>query len=535
MTLRSLLTCGLLVASLGTAAQAQSRPRRYEDLVAFFQEWRTLQRPRLVSGVPDYRPAAIAAQQKQFVVLQRRLASFDTTGWSVPQQVDYRLVQAEMNGLDFDLRVLKPWAQNPAFYVTVFLEQSDQPAREGPSAYGPLELWSYRFPLSQRDAAEVQRGLRTIPTLLAQARQNLTGEARDLWLYGSRSIKDQTSALDELESRIKTANPDLLPDLKRARQATDSLSEWLDSKLDTKRAPSGVGIENYNWYLKNVQLLPYTWQDEVTLMERELGRAVAFLKLEEERNRKLPALVPVASAQEHTRRFPAAVTEYLTFLRTRDLLTIKPYLEPALRARIGTFLSGPRDFFTEVDYRDPVVMRTHGYHWFDLARAANEPHPSPIRKGPLLYNIFNTRTEGLATAWEEMMLQAGLFDARPRARELIDILVAQRAARALGELMMHANRMTLEQAAEFASANTPRGWLRTNLATVWGEQHLYLQQPGYGISYLTGKFEIEKLIQRRAQQMGDQFTLKKFMDELNAAGLIPISMIGWEMTGEKPR
>jgi uncharacterized protein (DUF885 family) len=210
-------------------------------------------------------------------------------------------------------------------------------------------------------------------------------------------------------------------------------------------------------------------------------------------------------------------------------------MEPALRARIGTFVSGPRDFFTEVDYRDPVVMRTHGFHWFDLARAAQEPPPSPIRKGPLLYNIFNTRTEGLATAWEEMMLQAGLFDARPRARELIYVLVAQRAARALGELMMHANRMTLDQAAEFASANTPRGWLRTNLATVWGEQHLYLQQPGYGISYLTGKFEIEKLMQRRAQQMGEQFTLRKFMDEFTAAGLIPITLIGWEMTGERPR
>jgi hypothetical protein len=266
-------------------------------------------------------------------------------------------------------------------------------------------------------------------------------------------------------------------------------------------------------------------------MERELGRAWAFLKLEEERNKRLPPLVPVASAQEHTRRFGIGVTEYMNYLRTRELITVKPYHEPALRARLGTFLSGPRDFFTEVDYRDPQVMRTHGFHWFDLARMAQEPHPSPIRKGPLLYNIFNTRTEGLATGWEEMMLQAGMFDLRPRSRELIYILVAQRAARALGELMMHANRFSLEQAAVFATVNTPRDWLRTTMATVWGEQHLYLQQPGYGISYLTGKFEIERLMARRAQQLGDQFTLKRFMDELTGAGLIPISLIGWELTG----
>jgi len=516
---------------LAIAPNDQARPRRYEDLVAFFQEWRAFQRPKLVNGVPDYRAAAMTAQQKALVPMQRRLASFDTTGWSKPQQVDYRIVQAEMNGLDFDLRVLKPWAQNPAFYVTVFLDQSDQPAREGPFAWGAIELWSYKFPLSAKDAEEVRTGLRAIPGLLAQARQNLVGEARDLWLYGSRNIKDQSSSLEELQSRVRTGNPDLAADVTRAKAATDSLAEWLDSKFDSKRGSSGVGVENYNWYLKNVQLLPYTWQDEVALMERELGRAQAFLKLEEDRNKKLPPLVPVPSAQEHTRRFTLAVTEYMSFLRTHDLLTIKPYMEPALRARLGTFLSGPRDFFTEVDYRDPVVMRTHGYHWFDLARAANEPPASPIRKGPLLYNIFNTRTEGLATGWEEMMLQAGMFDARPRARELIYVMVGQRAARALGELMMHANRMTLEQAAQFAAANTPRGWLRTSMATVWGEQHLYLQQPGYGISYLTGKIEIEKLLAKKAQQWGEQFTLKRFMDELNAVGMIPMSLVRVEMGG----
>ena len=54
-----------------------------------------------------------------------------------------------------------------------------------------------------------------------------------------------------------------------------------------------------------------------------------------------------------------------------------------------------------------------------------DPHPSPIRRVPLLYNIFNTRTEGHATGWEELMLQAGMFDARPRARELVYILLAR--------------------------------------------------------------------------------------------------------------
>ena len=68
---------------------------------------------------------------------------------------------------------------------------------------------------------------------------------------------------------------------------------------------------------------------------------------------------------------------------------------------------------------------------------------------------------------------------------------------------------------------------------VRAEQHLYLQQPGYGTSYLIGKMEIEKLLAERKQQLGDAFTMKRFMDDFNAAGLIPVSLIRWELTGQK--
>ena len=64
------------------------------------------------------------------------------------------------------------------------------------------------------------------------------------------------------------------------------------------------------------------------------------------------------------------------------------------------------------------------------------------------------------------------------------------------------------------------------------EQHLYLQQPGYGISYLTGKIEVEKLLADRKRQLGERFTMRQFMDEFDAAGLIPTSLLRWELTGE---
>ena len=267
-------------------------------------------------------------------------------------------------------------------------------------------------------------------------------------------------------------------------------------------------------------------------MRRELARAHAFLALERERNARLPEQVPITSATEHSHRFGAAVTEYLAFLKSHNIMTLKDYMEPALRALLGTFAPGPREFFTEVDYRDPEVMRTHGYHWFDLGQMVNEPHPDPIRRGALLYNIFASRTEGWATGWEEMMLQAGMFDARPRSRELVYALLGQRAARALGDLMMHGNKMSLEEAAKFAAANTPNGWLRETGHTVWGEQHLYLQQPGYGTSYVIGKIQGERIMAERRIALKDKFSIKEFMDGFNAVGLIPISLVRWELTGD---
>jgi hypothetical protein len=527
--------CLVLGASLVGSRSAPTRaPRstRYEDLVSLFGEWRSFQKPKLVDGVPDYTARAMAAQHREIDNWQRRLASFEPGGWPINQQVDYHVVRAEMNGLDFDHRVAKPWANNPAFYVTVFPDESDQPAREGPFALGAVELWSYTFPLKADDAAQVGSGIRAIPKLLAQAKTNLVGNGKDLWTWGAKSIRQQSADLEELSSKVTDAA--LKADVDRAKKATDDFAAWLDARAPSKTGPSGIGVDNYDWYLKNVQLAPYTWREEVTIMERELSRAHALLAMEELRNAKLPAQAPIASAEEYDRRFGAAVTEYMAFLKDHEILEVRDWMDPALRARIGSYRPGPREFFSEVDYRDPELMRTHGYHWFDKGRMAHMPHASPIRRGALLYNVFATRTEGHATGWEELMMQAGMFDARPRTRELLYVLLAQRAARALGDLKMHSNEYTLEQAAAFTSANTPRGWLSLEGNLVRGEQHLYLQQPGYGTSYVIGKIQIEKILADRKRQLGDGFTMKRFMDEFDAAGLVPAALLHWELTGRMP-
>ena len=96
-----------------------------------------------------------------------------------------------MNGLSFDHRVLRPWANDPAFYLTVMPEQSDQPAPEGPRAAMLVDLWRCTFPLSDAQAAAIRPGLRAIPGLLSQARRNLVGNGRDLWLHAGTASRSR--------------------------------------------------------------------------------------------------------------------------------------------------------------------------------------------------------------------------------------------------------------------------------------------------------------------------------------------------------
>ncbi len=504
----------------------------YENLVKLFEEWRAFQKPEIVDCVPDYTAAAMDKQRLGLREFQDRLAAINPRSWPVSLQADYHIVRAEMNGLDFDHRVLRPWSRNPCFYSVYYRSPSDVPALEGPWRYGTLCLWKYTFPLSDEALDDFRMHLRAIPKVLEQAKINLTEEAKDLWFLGIRLKKMESAFLDNLAQRLSAYHPDLVSDIKQAKVAVDDFREWLEEKQKGMTAPSGIGIENYNWYMKNVHLNPYTWEEQVIILQRELDRAFACLKMEENRNRHLPALKPPNSREEYQQRFDEAVNYFMQFLKDEEIMSVPDYLQDTLQRNVGFIPpEGLRDFFTQVDYHDSLPMRCHGTHWFDLARMKHEPQSSPIRRVPLLYNIWDSRAEGLATGMEEMMMHAGLLDERPRARELIYILVACRAARAMGDLKMHSNEFTLEGAVDFAVKWTPRGWMPKEGNTVWVDEELYLQQPGYGTSYIVSKVHLEKLIEDCAQQQGEEFSLKRFFDRFHASGMIPLSLIRWEMTG----
>ena len=441
-----------------------------------------------------------------------------------------------MNGFDFNHRVLKPWVRDPAFYQSIWMNRSDVPAHEGPTHHAVTEFWTYEFPLSGSEQQRLIDDLKVIPPLMRQAKENLTGNARELWIAGIRNIRSQKANLNAIRRRAgNQASPALLAVLEESILATDALIVWLEAEAKKKDGPSGIGKDNYTWYQQHVHLVPLTWEEEVQLLKRELDRAWASLKLEEHRNRKLPPMRAASTPAEYDTKAELAVQRFMKFLKENEILTVTSYMEPALREHMGEFVpEEKRNFFYIGSHYDPLPLFTHFYHWFELARMDREPNLSPIRQKALLYNIFDSRNEGTATGVEEMFMHAGLYDDNPRTRELVWIMLAQRAARGLGSLYAHANEMTMEEAGGIHLEWTPRGWMKTEKDLLIFEQHLYLRQPGYGTSYVTGKYLLERTLADFAKQREDRnesFELKDFFDQLNRIDSIPISLGRWEMTG----
>ena len=509
---------------------------KYEALVSLFSKWRSFENPPKLNGVPDYTLSAFEKRHPQFNTLRAELLAIDTTSWSVPEQVDWMIIWAEMNGYDFNYRVLRPWERDPAFYKSVWTSKSDVPAHEGPTHHGTTELWTYSYPLSESERTRLIKDLKVIPGLNEEAKKNLTANAKDLWITGIRDIREQSKVLKEFKEKeeIKT-DEEIVSVVDQAIASTDNFVLWLKEQSGFKTGPSGIGKENYTWYLQNVHLVPLTWEDEVMILKRELARAWTSLKLEEHKNRDLPELEDANSPEAYQKLADYAANSLISFLNEQEIVTVKPYFEPALREQLGEFVPREkRNFFLIGAHYDPRPLYSHFYHWFELARMEFEPHKSEIRRGPLLYNIFDSRNEGTATAVEESFMQAGLYNDSPRAREIVYIMIAQRAARGLGSLYAHANEMTMEEAGGIHSEYTPRGWMKTEKELLIFEQHLYLRQPGYGTSYITGKYLLENAMAAYAKHLeeeGKPFILKDFFDKLNSIGNIPISLGHWEMTG----
>src|SRR5262249_32023392 len=161
---------------------------------------------------------------------------------------------------------------------------------------------------------------------------------------------------------------------------------------------------------KNVHLVPYTWEEQVTLLRRELERTRAALQLEEFHNRKLPPQEQVTSAEAYQAMADAKMSKLVSFLIDGGIVPDRPYFRDSLGQRKSGYTPPEtNNFFSNAMRHDPMPNYSHNYHWIELARLKHEPHASPIRSLTPVFDMYDSRSEGLATAMEEVLMHAGLY------------------------------------------------------------------------------------------------------------------------------
>ena len=515
----------------------------YSDLISLFEDFRAFQQGDAgniqsysqsgwilsgVDGSPDFSTTVMADKYGELRSFQERLESIDPAAWPIARQADYHLVRAEMNGYEFQHRVLSPWSRDPGFYNDVIMTLAEV-----------AEL-----PLRENEAAGLQARLGSIPDLVRQAKENLndfSSIAADFATLAVLSLGDTRSAYESLGQGLAVHHPELVADVETALAAIDDYEDWIRANEPRMTGSAGVGKDNYNWLLRNVYLFPYTWDDIRTIVELEDNRVISFQRLEEHRNRDIPALRPVQSQAEYREGIEEAVAHIMGFLRDEEIFTVEDYLVPdeyyeTRYSEKGYLLGDPwpetHDYFFNFSHREAVMENTHelvGHH-FDLLRAERDDRV--IRGGERPYKISTARDEGLAFALEELLMHAGYLDGRnPRGREITYEQAAFRTVRALSDIYMHSGDWSLDDAMRFCVENAPHGELLEGSHHLWFEMDTTLRGVGHHMLMVMGKVQFMKLMRDRANQLGDDFVLGDFLDEVYASGQIPWSLIRWEMTG----
>jgi hypothetical protein len=474
---------------------------------------------------PDYGAKAMATRLRKLRTFQATLNKFAVVDWPLRQQVEFLAVRAKMDEEEFTLRVSKPWSRDPGFYVDRM-----------------LRLTFTELPAEGDALVELTRQLDAIPGLVEQGKMNLVEIAAD---YADLAIFNLSNSdgvghgfpyraeppagvigwYDDLLERARARQPELVARIEASKAAVESFRDWLVSNRPQMTASAGVGREAFDWYLKHVKLMPYTSDEIVTLGQRELDRLWALYALERHRNRNLPEIEISASAAEYQSRIDTTDQAIRRFLVDEEIITIPAYINELSTNVPWIVRDGGPNFWEQIQFRDPTPDHLHAVipgHRFDAVVERNNPHPV---RGRL---TDGARVEGWGVYLEEAVMNAGLLDDKPRVRELIYLFGIFRAARMPADVWLQLNEMTADEVADYWIEHVP--YLDRDVARVDAE--IYLRRPpGYGLGYTTGMLQMQSLLAERKRQLGDEFSLREFHDDLMAAGRLPLSLIHWEMTG----
>lgn len=518
----------VLAQAMSSMATSEVGPPRgrgsYQDLLTVWGEFLAW-RDGATARAPGWSAAAMAGERTAIDRFVTRIEDMNVAGMTRGQQAEWLAARAKMLEYAFLLNVAQPWQRDPGFYVDRMLDMSFT-----------------ELPQTGDGLARLKRELAEVPGLVTTAKANLRdipGDYADLALHNLDTADGVGHGhpyrtvppagilgwFDDLAGRAGKSQPELLPDIARARAAAVDFQSWLKAGRPGMTAKAGVGKARFDWYLKNVKLLPYNSDALLVLGRRETQRLWSIHALEEHRNRGQAPLTLPASEAEYNARKDANLRQIREWLAAEQIITVPDdigelYVNVPWIVRPG----GP-NFWEQVQYRNPSPDLLHATlpgHAFDGQMAKRDKRPIRGRIGD------GVRAEGWGVYLEEAAQKLGFFEDRPRVRELIDIFGIFRAVRVAGDIELQLNQKTVPQVVADWKRWTP--WLDDNVARVDAE--IYLRRPpGYGLGYTVGMIEMQKLLADRRHQLGDKFVLKSFHDELMAAGRLPMSVIRYDMTG----
>jgi len=556
--MKALFLLTLLLFTFTTTATAQT-PADLRRLADEYVRWRNQNYPVFSSDMglhtwddklTDYSLSAILARRLYIKDLLKKVQSMPAAGWSKDDQIDWLLFRSQLENIDFFNRVMDFEATDPQLYVN-----------ECSSGIFSLLKKDYDTPRVRALAATAR--LKQMPFVMEKAKGNLT---RPVQLY-ARLAMDSARSIDGLfNDSLMTLAKDLTPaektNLVAARDAAiasiHGFADWLEKRLPGMVPFKPMGVENYNYLLKNVYLLPLDADQVEMLGQTELARYRALESLLPD-----PALADPNPAraksiptdqQDFLKKYENRQAEMIEFLKSRRLVTIPAHVGPFQIRQLpeafkptspGGFMNPPglydkdnsgfyfiptynpasKNFYIRAAIEDPRPILGHEGipgHFLQLSIAMHVPNE--IRR----QNFDGIFVEGWALYTEEMLMRTGLYPDNSAAQGQILRLSRYRAARIGVDVNLHTGKWTFDQAVKYFME---AGGLDREAAE--GEAAGAASSPTQKITYITGKWQIMRLLGKYRDKRGASFQLGQFHDDLLKNGSLPLSIIEWILLDDR--
>jgi hypothetical protein len=544
----------ILILSLLLISRGHARSEDIGDLQNLgqnFWKWRAqyapftgddvnrLERP---GGKRDWSAAAMEKRRAEFLGFESRWRHLDAGKWTVPQQVDYRLIGSALARIRWELDVNPRWQRDPNFY----LEQTLTALAEALTVPSPYD---------ESRSREILARIENIPRILEQGSANLKNPPKP---FAMVAIKSLTGARERLQRMITALAPkttlrkeELDGAVRRAADALDQYRTHLEQIAPSLPNESALGRDAYVFFLKNVALVPFSPEEILAMGRQEWNRAVVFEAYEKNRNKDVPPLDVADNIASWIADAAAKEEEIRKFLDARSILTVPAWLQHYTLRPIPDYLLG-LGFTEEDDFTSPARLQENCIRYVNVPSAnsgyfmratAQDPRPLTVHEGipghyfqlclswkhedPIRRHYYDSgANEGIGFYAEEMMLQAGLFDDSPHTREIIYNFMRLRALRVEVDVRLALGEFTLDQAAKYLEEKVPM-----DSQTARQEAIAFSTGPGQALTYQIGKLQITKMLAEARLQQGDKFNLRAFHDFIWKNGNVPISLQRWEYLG----